>query len=325
MNHPRQATFNIRKDCMGMARRRPLRAKAGAWPGPGMFAPGWRLGLLRTVLLTVLLGVLPMLAVAAVSCADLDDEAKIRAFLERSRAATPLWRDQMSVYLEVSPCEGEVCGQAQRKQRIALIQQLHFLRTGEDRRAFVLRGPYAPQCLVSRGERDVLCARCDGGTNANCRSVVRKEGSGRIPNTNIDLTDWENLSGDAYTARCTPSPGAEGMLELEFRAKAPGAVYGRVVAVVEAGRGVPLLINLYAEDVLRKVYRFFENYYVQVGGEWVSTIMRVRSTQGDEKHYLYETQIRVLPGEDKQPRLYFNPQDDPSLKAFNLNKLFFTN
>ena len=86
-----------------------------------------------------------------------------------------------------------------------------------------------------------------------------------------------------------------------------------------------MMINFYAEGVLRKVYRFFPKYYIKLGKNWLATIIRVRTTQGSEKKYLFETQLRVLTNKNNELRLYLDPAADPNLKGYNVKSLFFTN
>ena len=87
---------------------------------------------------------------------------------------------------------------------------------------------------------------------------------------------------------------------------------------------MPITINYFAEGVLRKVYRFFPKYYVRIGDEWIATIIRVRSTRGSEKQYVFETQMRVLKSKKGAPRLFVDPSRDPQLKGYDISSLFFT-
>ena len=84
----------------------------------------------------IAVGFWPMTA-AAVSCAELDGDESIRAFLQEAKGANPLAHDRLSVHLEMSPCAEQACASGNRAQRMALIQNIHLIRTGNKRRALV--------------------------------------------------------------------------------------------------------------------------------------------------------------------------------------------
>ena len=81
------------------------------------------------------------------------------------------------------------------------------------------------------------------------------------------------------------------------------------------------MVNFFAEKVLRKVYRFFPKYYVKVGGKWFSSVMRVRTTLGSEKKFIFETLINVDKNKGKL-KLYLDLTDDPVLKNVPPESLF---
>ena len=296
----------------------------------GMGQISWRegAGSRRARVLALALGA-AMLAlpglVLAVECAQLDTPAKIREFIRGGQEVTPLWQGRVSAHLEVSPCEGAVCDTSQRDKRISLIKRVHFMRDGANRRAFVKSGPLAPQCIISRGERDSLCARCDDTTNRNCSSVVREQTSTRVLDTNIDLGDWDLLTAEDYRVTCRQHPEKADLLIIRSETSDAKRTYQEIETNFDKVREVPLRVAMFSSGVLRKVYRFFPKYIVQVDGRWVATIMRVRTTQGSEKDYVFETQISILPGPDQKPMIYHDPTKDPLLKGYNLNQLFFTN
>ncbi|MCZ6534294.1 MAG: hypothetical protein O7A08_15190 [SAR324 cluster bacterium] len=261
----------------------------------------------------------------ALGCADLDSASKIRAFVESTKAANPLWHDNLSVHLELSPCEKEECARKNRKLRKANIQNLHLVRLGTKRRAFVVKGPRAPQCSVTRGGRNFLCAECQYTANRACRSFVRKGRASGIPGTNIDASDFDLLTGKNFKTVCQEFPQNPKYFKLLSTRDKGDSPYDTIVSFYEARRGIPITVNYLAGGSLRKVYRFFPKYYVQLNGQWIATIIRARTTRGSEKRYIFETQIRVLSGGGKQPRFYFDPKDDPVLSGQSIERLFNTN
>lgn len=263
-------------------------------------------------------------ALHAVTCGELDSERKIRAFLAETKAANPLWRDELSVYLELSPCEGDDCARKNRNRRIALLQNIHLVRTGNKRRVYVMKGPNSGQCLISRDRRDFICSQCDATSNSSCRSIVRDTTSGRIMGTNLDVTDFDPFASEDFASVCSAVEGKAKFLKIETARKSGQGTYERIVSIVDKERGVPVTTNYFADGTLRKVYRFFPKYYVKIGGQWIATIMRVRTTQGSEKQYLFETQVRVLPDGKGGILLFPDPSSDPQLKGYDIHSLFFT-
>ncbi len=83
------------------------------------------------------------------------------------------------------------------------------------------------------------------------------------------------------------------------------------------------MMNFFAEKVLRKVYRFFPKYYVKVDGQWFSTVMRVRTTLGKEKKFIFETLTNVDKKNGKL-KLYIDLSDDPEFKNVPPESLFST-
>ena len=82
-------------------------------------------------------------------------------------------------------------------------------------------------------------------------------------------------------------------------------------------------LTFFAEKVLRKVYRFFPKYYAKVGGKWISTVMRVRTTQGNEKKFIFETLTHIQKQNGKL-KLYLDFSADPDLKNVHPDSLFST-
>ena len=80
-------------------------------------------------------------------------------------------------------------------------------------------------------------------------------------------------------------------------------------------------INYYAENVLRKVYRFTSKKYVAFDGRSLATEIKVRSTQGSEKKYSFETKLTIGKTNIKL-NAYANPDQDPFIENMPLDVLF---
>ena len=72
--------------------------------------------LLKLYLFTVVF-LLGSISALAITCADLDSDARIKAFINDSNASIPLLRDNSSAILEMSPCEGKLCRREMRNER----------------------------------------------------------------------------------------------------------------------------------------------------------------------------------------------------------------
>ncbi|GIT03354.1 MAG: hypothetical protein CM1200mP28_06130 [Deltaproteobacteria bacterium] len=93
--------------------------------------------------------------------------------------------------------------------------------------------------------------------------------------------------------------------------------YDRVLVFLTRKKGYPSW-QFFCKKVLRKVYRFFPKYYVKVGGKWFSSVMRVRTTRGSEKKFIFETLIHVDKNKGKL-KLYLDLMTTRSSKMYLLN------
>ena len=255
----------------------------------------------------------------AVECKDLDSKAKIQQFLTKAMDSNPLLRAKVSAKFEVSPCEGKAC--KSKKLRKSFAETIHLVRSGKNTRLYFVKGDHAPGCLVRRGQRRFLCSSCRSGSNESCRSFTASDSS-TWPGTNIDTSDFNLLKKDISSAKCQPLKNKQGFLMIEsLRSAKP---YDRILSYYDKQKEVPITVNFFNKGVLRKVYRFFPKYYVKVKGQWFSTVMRVRTTKGREKAYLFETLLHI-PRSKGRPQLYLNPKKDPALRTVSLDSLFATN
>ena len=269
------------------------------------------------IIALVLMSLLPS-PLFGIGCKQLNTPKKIAAFLVESQRSNPLLRKNVSVSLEISACEGRVC--KKKKLRTNKKELLHFQRIGKNRRVFFAKGPNAPRCVILRGNRQYVCSQCRKNANENCRSFPSDDSS-LLPGTNIDLADFELLTQGVKSSKCSELKKQPNYFKIDLRRKAKG--YDRIVAYYDKKKKVPITMNFFSSKVMRKVYRFFPKYYIRVENQWFSTVLRVRTTQGKEKSYVFETLVHVAK-EGKKLRLFTDALRDPHLKGVSADSLFIT-
>ena len=269
------------------------------------------------IIALVLMSLLPS-SLFGVGCKQLNTPKKITAFLVESQRSNPLLRKNVSASLEISACEGKVC--KKKKLRASKKELLHFQRIGKNRRVFFAKGPNAPRCVILRGNRQYVCSQCRKNANENCRSFPSDDSS-LLPGTNIDLADFELLTQGVKSSKCSELKKQPNYFKIDLRRKAKG--YDRIVAYYDKKKKVPITMNFFSSKVMRKVYRFFPKYYIRVENQWFSTVLRVRTTQGKEKSYVFETLVHVAK-EGKKLRLFTDALRDPHLKGVSADSLFIT-
>ena len=214
--------------------------------------------------------------------------------------------------------KGKVC--KKKKLRASKKELLHFQRIGKNRRVFFAKGPNAPRCVILRGNRQYVCSQCRKNANENCRSFPSDDSS-LLPGTNIDLADFKFLTQGVKSSKCSELKKQPNYFKIDLRRKANG--YDRIVAYYDKKKKVPITMNFFSSKVMRKVYRFFPKYYIRVENQWFSTVLRVRTTQGKEKSYVFETLVHVAK-EGKKLRLFTDALRDPHLKGVSADSLFIT-
>ena len=269
------------------------------------------------IIALVLMSLLPS-TLFGIGCKQLNTPKKIAAFLVESQRSNPLLRKNVSVSLEISACEGKVC--KKKKLRASKKELLHFQRIGKNRRVFFAKGPNAPRCVILRGNRQYVCSQCRKNANENCRSFPSDDNS-LLPGTNIDLADFELLTQGVKSSKCSELKKQPNYFKIDLRRKAKG--YDRIIAYYDKKKKVPITMNFFSSKVMRKVYRFFPKYYIRVENQWFSTVLRVRTTQGKEKSYVFETLVHVAK-EGKKLRLFTDALRDPHLKGVSADSLFIT-
>ena len=255
----------------------------------------------------------------AITCDELQSPTQVREFLERSKDSNPILRRNVSTTLEISPCEKEACNSKNRKEQQKEV--LHLLRIGDKSRVHFLEGSRSSQCLIQRGERLLGCAACSELANEACRSYPDSSVT-RLQGTNIDSHDFSLLASESSTYSCNSLEKNPGFFKLEIGIS--GAQYDQVIAFFDEKREIPVTLNFFTDGILRKVYRTFPKYYLQIDDQWISTVLRVRSTQGNEKAFVAETLVYVQRDGNKYD-LYLDSKNDPKLKNTNPSNLFITN
>jgi hypothetical protein len=260
---------------------------------------------------------------SAVSCKDLNTKDKINKFLNKSNQSSPLLQKNISVTLILDACDGKQC--KSKSKRAVQKETLHIIKLDNKRRIFAEKGPNAPRCVIQRGGRRFVCSSCGVVSNENCRSFP-SDGSSIFPGTNIDTADFTLTAGTENEMSCSKLKNPK-FFKIETLIKNDsaenGQSYDRVMSYYDKEKGVPIMMNFFADKVLRKVYRFFPKYYVKVDGQWFSTVMRVRTTLGKEKKFIFETLTNVDKKNGKL-KLYLDISDDPELKNVPPESLFST-
>jgi hypothetical protein len=266
------------------------------------------------VLMILLWGILFTQSASAISCRELDTNQKIKAFVIKAKESNPLNRENVSTHLEMTTKE-----KGQKK-----IEQVHSLRLNAKKRTVFLKGTNAPICAISLGKRDFKCNECTLLTNSQCRSFKSSEKSTTIRGTNIDTNDFKLLESKDFKSVCEEIPKKPNYLKITSSKVAGGSGYDQIVSYYDKKREVPVITNYSAQKVLRKVYRFFPKYYIQLKDRWISTVTRVRTTKGSEKKYTFETLIKVLKSRNNKYQIYLDPKNDPALKKANMQLIFNT-
>jgi len=261
--------------------------------------------------------------VNAIDCKKLKTTKQINNFLSKSSMSSPLLQKNISLTLILDVCERKEC--KSKKKRAAEKEILRILKYENKRRIFAEKGPNAPRCVIKRGGRRFICSSCSLVSNENCRSFPSDD-STIFPGTNIDSADFTLTSkyGEDSTCSKLKNPNFFKIItKIKDGSSKTVENYDRVVSFYDKKKEVPILMNFYLGKVLRKVYRFFPKYYVKVGGQWFSSVMRVRTTIGSEKKYIFETLSHVDKKKGKL-KLYLKISDDPDLKNVPPQSLFST-
>jgi hypothetical protein len=260
-----------------------------------------------------------------VDCKHLSDNRAIIEFVKKTKSSNPLLRKNISVLIETSPCEGELCRKENFHKRHKKKEIIHVARFGEKKRLKFVKGENAPQCFVKLEEKEYKCDSCEQHINYNCRSYVSTDGSTRFTGTNIDSKDMDLLTDERHQSTCLELPKAPGYIKIVTSTNPSNSGYDKIETYYEKNRKIPILVNFFANGRLFKVYRFFISYYFLIDGEWYATYIRVRSTLGKEKHFEFETIVRVLKGSNGEFHLFVDPENDPLVNRGRRDDLFRTN
>tara|TARA_B110000116_G_scaffold267465_1_gene279832 strand:+ start:2166 stop:3014 length:849 start_codon:yes stop_codon:yes gene_type:complete len=258
------------------------------------------------------------LTVFGVDCSQLTTQEEIHTLVVAAKEAYPLERSKISGQLIVSPCEKSECSKKNIELRKKKLITLHSLRVGDDKRTYFIQGENAPMCVVTRGIRKFKCSDCSAISNDECRSFNSKSS---IEGTNLDSVDMQILNSADYVNTCEPYKKSKKFFKIIATKQSGNSLYDKIVTFYEQKRGVFIKINYYAENVLRKVYRFTSKKYVAFDGRSLATEIKVRSTQGSEKKYSFETKLTIGKTNNKL-NAYANPDQDPFIENMPLDVLF---
>ncbi len=260
----------------------------------------------------------------ALSCNDLNSTEKTKQFIQNSYSSNPLMRKNVSLKMELDACEAGGCSSRQKRKTNRI--KMSYQRLNKKNRIRFIKGNKAPSCLIQRNDRRLICSNCDEYSNENCRSYPSDDAT-VFPGTNIDLADFSMLSENILETKCSPLKKNKKFLKIDSilrnKTAEQSLMYDRVLSFYDKEKAVPITINFFKNKVLRKVYRFFPKYYLNIEGQWVSTVLRVRSTKGNEKKYDFETLIYVEKNNGKH-LLYLDISKDPVLKDIPVETLFIT-
>jgi len=271
-------------------------------------------------LLILLLLILPS-TIFAIECSDLNTQKKIINFIYDSKELLPIHRRKVSVQMNISPCEKEECQKKNIKARRKKASLLHIVRNDLQTRNFFIKGQNHPSCLVSKGLRKFRCISCSMTLSDQCRSFAA---SSSIEGTNLDSEDLQSLGSEDYTYACKDLPKQKGYFKIVSQKVKGDSPYGSVQQYFEKERRLLVKIKYYEDKVLRKVYSISPKKYKNFDGSWMATKIRVRTVQGKESRYLFETMLQVRKKKKKE-LVYFDLEKDPLLKNTSLEHLFITN
>ena len=274
-------------------------------------------------LLTISIFLIPF-NVVALDCSLLITNQAIHDFIRKTQESNPLFRKNVSVNLELDPCEMTSCQPQNRLQREQQKKYIYLLKIDDNKRTFFSKGPQAPQCIVERGKKQSLCSQCSWNSNSQCRSYKVGGDITTLRGTNIDRNDFNILTDTNHHSECFEISTQPGYIKIVTTKIGGGSHYDKIVGFYMKEKNVPVTVNYFSQGILRKVYRFFPKYYVQIQGEWIATAARVRTTQGTENAYVFETLIHIVKDKNKDFSLYLDLKKDPHLVDDDYNFLFRT-
>lgn len=257
----------------------------------------------------------------ATNCEVLNTQEKMRNFVAKLREGNPMYRNNFSAQLKISPCEKANCSKKNRVKRKEKESLVHSLRMGEEKRSFFMKGNDHPICVVEKGIRKFKCSECGANFNDQCRSFNT---ASAIEGTNLDTIDMELLVDPNFELECELASKKNQYYEIEATKKSGDSPYDKIDVYFESEREILLQIRFYSQKILRKVYRMSPKHFTQVGDDWVATDIKVRTVQGSEKKYTFETRITMLKkgGEFVASP---DPANDPYLDGTSMDVLFSTN
>lgn len=276
--------------------------------------------MIRTSLLLWLFILSPASQAIGIDCSNLSDDSRIKNFAIKTRSSNPLGKKNLSALVSLTPCKAELCLQKNHSKRGQKRETVHILKMNDQKRVYYLKGPHTQQCFIIKGKREFRCTACDLTSNGNCRSFKTSGEETRIRGTNIDSTDFDLIEDKNHRSTCDDL--SDKYVKITTLRIAGDSAYNKIITIYEKQREVPVIINYYAKNRLRKVYRFYPRYYTRIDDHWFATVLRVRTTFGSEKKYTFETIVKIIKGADGGLYLYPDPEKDPLISADNRTRIF---
>lgn len=251
----------------------------------------------------------------SIECKDLSTNKEIKDFFIKTHKSNPILKENITASLDMITKDNG------KKENISF----HLLKLKDKKRVYFTKGQNINKCTIRKGDKTYLCNECNYNSSTICRNYKTDDSITRIKNTNIDTYDFDILQSDDFISNCNKIKKNKNYIKIISTNQNRENQYNKVVSYYDKNKNVPIIINYYSQNTLVKVYRFFPKYYKKIDNEWVSTVSRVRSVNGSEKRFSFETLTYVKKDIDNNYFLYTQPADDPLISRSNINQLFNTN
>jgi hypothetical protein len=246
------------------------------------------------------------------NCANLDTNEKVHKYIIDTMQLNPITKDNSSMSLEIKT----------KQKRTRTAKDIHMIRNGENKRIFFTSGEFYPKCLISKGDKNYRCGECTYSTNSFCREQKDERSGTKVAGTNIDLDDFDISHIKDYTSKCSPIRRRRNYIQIESINTGEKRKYNKIVSIFEIKRNLPIVRNFYEGKTLKKVYRFFPKDYKKVNNQWMATVMRVRSVNGKERKYEFETIVKIKRNSKYKYLFYDKIEKDTLLEGASVDSLF---
>ncbi len=260
-------------------------------------------------------------SIFALDCSQLRTSEEIRQHMLQAKETIPVHRSEISVRLNVSPCERQECSKENIAQRKNKASEIHIVRKDQYSRSFFVDGRNYPVCLINKSKRKFRCSECNYKYSSQCRTYST---STSIDGTNLDSEDLYSLGSDDFKYSCQTLKKIPSYFKIVGDKLKGDSPYDQVQEFFEKKRGLLVKIDYYKAGILRKTYRIYPKQYVKIKDKWIATKIRVRTTEGKESRYIFET-VLIASKEKGKFMIFLDPTKDPLLKNTVMDDLFITN